>query len=450
MTLKNHYESPLATRYASEKMNFIFSAHYKYSTWRKLWIALARAQKSLGIKISSEQIDELESHETNIDYELVKEFEKQYRHEVMAHIYAFAKACPKAASILHLGATSAFVMDNTDMIQIKNAALLIKCKMLTLLKRLKEFCLNKKGLVCIGYTHFQPAQPTTIGKRFALYLQDFVEDFKDLERFLSSLSFYGVKGATGTQATSLTLFKGDCCKARELDLIVAKEMDFEKVLGIVSQTYPRKLDMRLLNILACIGASSHKMANDIRLLSHTGEVSEPFEKDQIGSSAMPFKKNPMRSERICSLSRHLMSLSSSAGHTAALQWLERSLDDSAQRRITIPEAFLTVDTIINTLGNMLPDLVVDQESIESNLKKYSPFLSMETHIIKEVIEGTDRQEAHEKYRKMALSEDLPKCLDPKTLSGLAEMQVEAYIENELNPLLEKNAHFAAVLPSIEI
>ena len=450
MTLENRYESPLATRYASEKMNSIFSPHYKYSTWRKLWIALARAQKSLGLSISSEQIDELESNVTNIDFDLVKEFEKKYRHEVMAHIYAFAKACPKAASVLHLGATSAFVMDNTDMIQIKNASLLIKCKMLTLLKKLKDFCIKNKGLVCIGYTHFQPAQPTTIGKRFTLYLQDFLEDFKDLDRFISSLAFYGVKGATGTQATSLTLFEGNTCKARELDLIVAKEMDFASVMGITSQTYPRKLDMRLLNILACIGASSHKMANDIRLLSHTGEIAEPFEKDQIGSSAMPFKKNPMRSERVCSLSRHLMSLASSAGHTAALQWLERSLDDSAQRRITIPEAFLTVDAIINTLGNMIPDLVIDAESIENNLKKYSPYLSMETHIIKDVIAGKDRQEAHEKYRQMALSETFPECLDPKTLSGLAEMQVETYIENVLNPILEKNAHFAAVLPSIEI
>lgn len=457
------YQSPLATRYASKELSYLFSPHFKYATWRRLWIALAKAEKQLGLSISAEQIAELEAHAGELDLQRAAELEKLYHHEVVAHIHAFAELCPKAKPIIHLGATSAFVMDNTDLIQMKEALSLLLPKMQKVLSLLADFADKYRDLPCLAYTHLQPAQPTTLGKRFCLWAQDFLSDYTDLQSRQKELRFLGVKGATGTQASFLTLFRGDHKKTQELDLCVSKEMGFDKIYLIASQTYPRKEDARVLLTLASFAASAHKFATDLRLLAHENELAEPFGSQQVGSSAMPHKHNPILAERICALSRLLISLSQNPLYTAATQWLERSLDDSANRRVVLPEAFLTADAILELLIKILSGLQIYPMKIKKNLQKEIPFLALENILMEAVSKGKDRQEVHELLRQLAhkakeddlhgkentsfsdqllhspslglTEQELTALLSSQHFIGCAPQQVELFLQEQLYPAL---------------
>ncbi|XP_046854824.1 adenylosuccinate lyase-like isoform X2 [Xenia sp. Carnegie-2017] len=447
----DRYRSPLTSRYSSKEMSFNFSDNKKFTTWRKLWLYLAKAEKELGLNIEDEQISEMQENLTNIDYKMAAEEEKKRRHDVMAHVHTFAACCPQAAPIIHLGATSCFVGDNTDLIVLKDGLSILLPKLGRCIERLSRFANDYKSLPTLGFTHFQPAQLTTVGKRACLWLSDLVQDLVNLTNVQQSLRFRGVKGTTGTQASFLALFDGDHAKVERLDELVTNMAGFDKAYIVTGQTYSRKLDLDILNTLGSLGASIHKICTDIRLLASMKELEEPFEKSQIGSSAMPYKRNPMRCERCCSLSRHLMTLVGNAQQTASVQWLERTLDDSAVRRITLPEAFLTADVVLNTLQNVFEGLVVYPKVIERHIKQELPFMASETIIMEIVKRGGDRQECHEKIRVLSqeaasvvkmegndndlverikrdeyfkdVHEKLDQILDPKAFIGRAPEQI---------------------------
>jgi len=465
--MKNYsiYQNPLAERYTSKEMLELFSAQKKFSTWRKLWIALAESEKELGLNITQEQIDEMKKNINNIDFEYAAKMEKKFRHDVMAHVHTFGKVCPKAMPIIHLGATSAYVGDNTDLIVMKEGLEIVIKKLVNVINNIKNFALKYKDLPTLGFTHYQPAQLTTVGKRACLWLQDFVLDFEELEFTKENLKFRGVKGTTGTQASFLNLFEGNHEKVKKLDELVSKKMGFDKVLKIAGQTYTRKQDTKVLKALAGIAESAHKMATDLRLLQNLKEIEEPFEKNQIGSSAMAYKRNPMRSERICSLSRHVITLTINPYFTHATQWFERSLDDSANRRITIPESFMTIDAILELLYNVTNGLVVYENMILKHIMEELPFMATENIIMASVKKGASRQDMHEIIRQHSMEagkvvkvdgkpndliqrlikdkeiplskEEIDNMLNPKDFIGRAPEQVEDFIETEVNPIIDK-------------
>lgn len=464
--MEKTYVTPLSTRYASREMSEIWSADSKYSTWRKLWVALAETEKELGIDIKEEQINEMKEHINDIDYDIVSQREKECRHDVMAHVYEFGTKCPGAKGIIHLGATSCFVTDNADVILMSKALELVKQKLLLVIRNLREFAYDNRNVTCLGYTHFQPAQLTTVGKRATLWLQDLLEDLEELEFVQSHMKLLGCKGTTGTQESFMKLFK-DEWKVKQIDGKIAEKMGFDKVFAVSGQTYTRKLDTRVLNVLSSIAQSASKFANDMRLLQHEKELEEPFEKGQIGSSAMAYKRNPMRSERINSIARHVMVLSSDPMITAATQWLERTLDDSANKRICVPEAFLGVDGILTLYANISSGIVVYQNVIKTNLMKELPFMGTEEILMKAVLKGGDRQDLHEKIRIYSMEsarevkefgrpndlvdriaedksfgftkEEILDILNPNNLCGRAPKQVEDFLREEVDPILEKYA-----------
>lgn len=460
------YVTPLSGRYASKEMNKIWSPSAKYSTWRKLWIALAETERELGINITDEQIGEMKENVNNIDYDIVAQREKECRHDVMSHVYEFGLKCPKAKPIIHLGATSCFVTDNTDVILMREALKIVKQKLIVVINNLKEFAERNKNVTCLGYTHFQPAQLTTVGKRATLWMQDLLEDLEELEFVEEHMKLLGCKGTTGTQESFMKLFK-DEAKVKQIDAKIAEKMGFDKFYAVSGQTYTRKLDSRVLNLLSGIAQSASKFANDMRLLQHEKELEEPFEKGQIGSSAMAYKRNPMRSERINSLSRHVMVLAQDPSITAATQWLERTLDDSANKRICVPEAFLAVDAILILYGNISKNIVVYENVIKSKLMQELPFMATEEIIMNAVLKGGDRQELHEKIRVYSMEsakevkqfgrqndlvdriakdtsfgltkEEILKALNPDNLCGRAPKQVDEFIKEKAQPILNKYA-----------
>ena len=397
MEQNKKYVTPLTGRYASKEMTNLWSDDSKYSTWRKLWVALAEVEKELGIDITDEQIKQMKENVNNIDYDIVSKREKECRHDVMAHVYEFGLKCPKAKPIIHLGATSCYVTDNTDVILMTKALGIIKQKLVLVISNLKKFAMKYKDVPCLGYTHFQPAQLTTVGKRATLWLQDLLEDLEELEFVESHMKLLGCKGTTGTQESFMKLFK-DENKVKQIDEKIAKKMGFDKFYGVSGQTYTRKLDSRVLNVLAQIAQSAAKFANDMRLLQHEKELEEPFEKGQIGSSAMAYKRNPMRSERINSLSRHVIALTMDPAITAATQWIERTLDDSANKRICVPESFLATDAILILYANISQNIVVYENVIKTNMMQELPFMATEEILMNAVLKGGDRQELHEKIR----------------------------------------------------
>ena len=462
--MKNTYESPLTSRYASREMQALFSPDKKFRTWRKLWVALAESQMELGLDISQDQVDELKKNQDNINYEIAQAREKEVRHDVMSHVYAYGIQCPKAAGIIHLGATSCFVGDNTDLIIDYEALDLIKKRLVKLISILSRFADQYKDLPTLGFTHFQPAQPTTVGKRACLWIQDFIFDLESLEDLLQRKRLRGVKGTTGTQASFLELFDGDYEKVKRLDKMVAKKMGYDDVFAVTGQTYSRKFDSQLINILAGIAQSAAKFSNDIRLLQHLKEIEEPFEKNQIGSSAMAYKRNPMRSERIASLSRYIIADMINPAMTVSGQWFERTLDDSANRRISVPEAFLATDAVLNLCANVSDGLVVYPRVIEQRLMKELPFMATENIIMDAVKKGGDRQELHERIRLHSLAaarivkeeggendlidriagdpsfaiskEEILEVLRPDLYIGCAPMQVREFLENIVKPILD--------------
>ncbi len=458
------FEHPLVERYASEEMVEIFTPERKFKTWRLLWVALAEAQKELGLPITSEQIEEMKANVDKLNLDRAKELERIFKHDVMAHIHAFGEQCPKAKPIIHLGATSCFVTDNTDVILIRDALNVVKRRLIAAISYLRDFAFKYKDLPCLGYTHLQVAQPTTVGKRAALWLQDFVEDFKNLEFVLGNLKFRGVKGTTGTQDSFMKLFNGDEEKVKRLDEMVAEKFGFKKRFIVTGQTYTRKQDYFVAQCLAGVAQSAHKMATDIRILMSFGELEEPFGKKQIGSSAMPYKRNPMKSERVCALSRFAMSLLDSFQHTHATQWMERTLDDSAVRRIVIPEMFMAVDAVLILIANVAKGLVVYPKMIEKRLKNELPFVAVEEILMEAVKRGGDRQKLHDKIRLYAFEaaekvkngekndlleriaqdpefpvsfEDLKRLMDPKRFIGRAPSQVQEFITEEVDPILSR-------------
>ena len=462
------YNNPLIYRYEAKKMGYIFSLEKRFKTWRRLWIALAKEQQRLGLGISEEQIQELVNHKDDINYEDALKYEKKNLHEVMSHIHAYGKQCPNAKKIIHLGATSAYVMDNTDLIQMKEALYLIKNQLVNLIYVLKEFCLEYKDKPTLGYTHYQPAQPTTVGKRASLWLQDLVYDYYDLIFRLDHLPFLGVKGATGSQASFLNLFDGDSDKVESLDLGVAQKMGFDHLISVTGQTYSRKIDYAILAVLSGLAQSSHKFSNDIRLLQNLGELQEPFRSSQVGSSAMPYKKNPIISERIASLSRYVINQTQNPAFTFANQWLERTLDDSANRRISIPESFLACYVILDLYHFIVKGLQVNSDVIQNNFDRYFSFMVTENILMQSVQLGADRQDVHDTIReysiqfnhhvdqsikgrsllnsliqnqKIPLKKDsIPKLSNPKSLTGLCSQQVEQFIQKIVNPILSNNSH----------
>ncbi|ADQ40618.1 adenylosuccinate lyase [Caldicellulosiruptor acetigenus I77R1B] len=459
------YETPLNSRYASDEMKRLFSNDTRFKLWRKLWIALAEAQKELGLDITDEQIEEMKRYAEDINYEVARQKEKELRHDVMAHIHAFGEQAKKARPIIHLGATSCFVTDNADIIIMYEALKLIRKKLVNCIKVLSEFALKYKDMPTLGFTHFQPAQLTTVGKRAMLWVQDLVMDLEFLEYVMEHTYLRGVKGTTGTQASFMALFNGDEEKVKMLDKLVCKKMGFEKSFPLTSQTYPRKYDFLVLSVLASIAQSSYKFANDIRLLQHLKEIEEPFEKTQVGSSAMAYKRNPMRSERICALARYVMVNIQNPLFTASVQWLERTLDDSANRRISIPEAFLAVDAILNLYHNVASGLVVYERMIERHIQQELPFMATENILMEAVKRGGDRQDLHERIRRYSMEagrnvkefgkennlielisndpsfklskEEIEAILDPKKFVGRAPSQVQEYYDEYVKPILEK-------------
>ena len=470
-----NYESPLNTRYASLEMKEIFSPHFKYKTWRKLWVALAEAEKELGLDISDEQIAELKAAQNTIDFEKVHQYELETRHEVMAHIHAYGEACPDAKGIIHRGATSSYVMDNGDLVQFQAGLKILKGKLILLIEKLNHLSLKEAGTPCLGYTHFQPAQATTFGKRTCLYLQDFVTDFKDLLHLMEDFPFLGVKGAIGTQGSFLALFEGDHEKVIALDDKVTSKMGFTRSFTIASQTFPRKQELRILSCLAGVASSAHKCATDLRLLSHLGEVEEPFGQKQVGSSAMPYKRNPIFSERLCGLSRFLTNLWHNASDNAAQQWLERSLDDSSNRRLSMPEAFLTADSILNLLYTIIDGLKVYPKLMETHLQEHLPYISIEVLLAAATLQGKDQHKTHEQLRvlcfeaskqkketgkspdllktlldSLGLTEKaLSKQLKPENLTGRSKQQVIEFLKLEVQPLLDQHLTLETTIPTIE-
>ncbi len=480
----DRYVSPLSERYASKEMQYIFSPDMKFRTWRKLWIALAETEMELGLSrngepvITQEQIDELKAHADDINYDVAKAREKEVRHDVMSHVYAYGQQCPKAAGIIHLGATSCYVGDNTDIIVMTQALKLVKKKLVNVIEKLAEFAEKYRALPTLAFTHFQPAQPTTVGKRATLWMQEFCLDLEDLDYVLSTMKLLGSKGTTGTQASFLELFDKDQETIDKIDPMIARKMGFEKCYPVSGQTYSRKVDTRVCNVLAGIAASAHKMSNDIRLLQHLKEVEEPFEKSQIGSSAMAYKRNPMRSERIASLSRFVMVDALNPAMTSATQWFERTLDDSANKRLSIPEAFLAVDGILDLCLNVVDGLVVYDKVIEKHLLSELPFMATENIMMDAVKMGEDRQEMHEKIRELSMQagarvkkegkennlleliaaepafhtspEALKETMDPARYVGCAPKQVEKFLTEVIKPILKENRELLGVTAEINV
>ncbi len=474
----DRYNSPLSERYASREMQYIFSPDMKFRTWRKLWIALAETEKELGLPITDEQIEELKAHAEDINYDVALAREKEVRHDVMSHVYAYGVQCPKAKGIIHLGATSCYVGDNTDIIVMTEALKLVKKKLVNVISELASFAQQYKDLPTLAFTHFQPAQPTTVGKRATLWMQEFCLDLEDLDHVLSGIKLLGSKGTTGTQASFLELFGGDQEKIDKIDPMIAEKMGFTKCYPVSGQTYSRKVDTRVANVLAGIAASAHKMSNDIRLLQHLKEVEEPFEKSQIGSSAMAYKRNPMRSERIASLSRYVMIDALNPAITSATQWFERTLDDSANKRLSIPEGFLATDGILDLCLNVVDGLVVYPKVIEKRLRSELPFMATENIMMDAVKAGGDRQELHEKIRTLSMEagknvkvegkennlltliaeeksfnltrEDLEKTMEPARYTGRSREQVEAFLTQVIRPILEENKELLGVKTEIHV
>ena len=399
---KDIYESPLSSRYASPYMLHLFSADMRFQTWRRLWTALARAEHELGLPITAEQVAELEAHITDIDYAVAEQREREVRHDVMAHVYAYGKAAPSAAGIIHLGATSCYVTDNADLILYRDGLRYLRGELLGVLANLAAFAREYAAVPTLGYTHYQPAQPVTVGKRAALWMQDFLSDLEELDHILATLKFLGCRGTTGTEASFMDLFDGDGAKIDEMNRRIAAEFGFDRCFSVCGQTYPRKTDSRILNVLSSLAQSAYRMANDIRLLQHDRQVEEPFEKNQIGSSAMAYKRNPMRCERICSLSRYLMADAANAPMTASVQWLERTLDDSANRRIALPEGFLCADAVLRLCQNVTNGLHVNEKIVDRTIREYLPFLATENIMMEAVKRGGDRQELHERIRQHSM------------------------------------------------
>ena len=400
--MTNRYESPLASRYASEYMLKLFSSDTRYQTWRRLWVSLAKAEMALGLPVTKEQVDELSAHIADIDYECVSQREKEVRHDVMAHVYAYGQVAPTAAGIIHLGATSCYVTDNADLIIYRDALTYLRSELLGVLANLSEFAEKYKELPTLGYTHYQPAQLVTVGKRATLWMQDFLSDLKEIDFAIENIKFLGCRCTTGTEASFVDLFEGDTKKIDEMNHMIATDFGFDECFDVAGQTYPRKVDSRILNALSSVAQSCYRMANDIRLLQHDRQVEEPFEKNQIGSSAMAYKRNPMRSERICSLARYLMADAMNAPMTASTQWLERTLDDSANRRISLPEGFLCCDAILRLAQNVTNGLHVNEKIIEKTVKEYLPFIATENLMMEAVKHGGDRQEIHEIIRRCSM------------------------------------------------
>ncbi len=430
--MRDTYESPLSSRYADKEMKYIFSPDMKFKTWRKLWIALAEAEHELGLEVTQEQIDELKAHADDINYEVAEQREKLVRHDVMSHVYAYGVQCPKAAGIIHLGATSCYVGDNTDVIIMTEALKIVEKKLVSTIRLLSEFADKYKNLPTLAFTHFQPAQPTTVGKRATLWIQDLLMDLEDVQYIINNMKLLGCKGTTGTQASFLELFEGDHEKCKQIDRLIAEKMGYKECFAVSGQTYSRKLDSRVLNVLAGIAQSASKFSNDIRLLQHLKEIEEPFEKNQIGSSAMAYKRNPMRSERMASLSRYVMIDVLNPYITAATQWFERTLDDSANKRLSVPEAFLAVDAILNLYMNVSDGLVVYDKVITAHLMNELPFMMTENIMMDAVKKGGNRQELHEKIRtysmevKMSGSNDLLEKIaaDPAFFVTLDELKAK--------------------------
>ena len=472
------YISPLSERYAGSKMQYIFSAEKKFKTWRRLWIALAKSEKKLGLDISDEQIAELEAFKDEINYEEAKEREKVVRHDVMSHVYAYGLQCPKAKKIIHLGATSCYVGDNTDLILMREALELVRVKLVNVMEKLSKFALEYKDLPTLAFTHFQPAQPTTVGKRAVLWLNELLLDYEDLNYIIDNIKLLGCKGTTGTQASFMELFAGDEEKIKALDKMIAAEMGFDKVYPVSGQTYSRKIDSKVLSVLAGIAQSAHKFSNDIRLLQHLKEIEEPFEKNQIGSSAMAYKRNPMRSERIASLANYVMSDLMNPMLVASTQWFERTLDDSANKRLSIPEGFLSIDGILDLYLNVVDGLVVYPKVIENRLLSELPFMATENILMEAVKHGGDRQELHERIRELSmeagkrvkvegkdnnlleliaadpvfnLSEDkLKEAMNPKLYVGRSSEQVVEFIDEYISPILEKFSSDLGEKPDIKV
>lgn len=477
-TSHDRYDNPLAGRYASNEMNHIFSPNYKFTTWRRLWIELARAEQALGLPITDAQIAELEAHRDDIDFETAAAYEKKFRHDVMAHVHTYGDVCPGARPIIHLGATSAYVGDNTDLLQIRDGLMLLRTRLVNLIRNLRAFALDQKDQPTLGFTHFQPAQLTTVGKRAALWLQDVMIDYHDLVHVIDTLRFRGVKGTTGTQASFLSLFEGDHDKVRELDRRVAAAFGFDSSFAVTGQTYTRKTDSRAGAVLSGIAQTVSKLAHDIRLLAHLKEVEEPFESSQIGSSAMPYKRNPMRTERISSIARFVISLESSPAMTAATQWFERTLDDSANKRLALPQMFLGIDASLRIAINVTSGLVVYPAVIRSRIMSELPFIASENIIMQAVKRGGDRQELHEAIRQLSheaaarvktegaendlidriaasdafdlTREELDGILDPSAYIGRAPEQVVEFIEAEVDPVLETEADTPAETVTLNV
>ncbi len=476
--MHDRYVSPLSERYASREMQYIFSPEKKFCTWRRLWVALAEAENELGLPVTREQIDELKEHLDDINFDVAKEREKLVRHDVMSHVYAYGVQCPKAKGIIHLGATSCYVGDNTDIIIMADALKLVRKKLVNVMDELAKFADRYKAQPTLAFTHFQPAQPTTVGKRATLWLMELKLDLDDLDYLLGSLRLLGSKGTTGTQASFLELFDGDHEKCRELDRKIAQKMGFEGCYPVSGQTYSRKVDSRVLSVLAGIAQSAHKFSNDIRLLQHLKEVEEPFEKNQIGSSAMAYKRNPMRSERMASLANYVMADMMNPMMVASTQWFERTLDDSANKRLSIPEGFLAIDGILDLYLNVVDGLVVYPKVIEKRLMSELPFMATENIMMDAVKAGGDRQELHEKIRTLSMEagrnvkekgldnnlleliaadpafnltlDELKKTMDPSRYTGRAKEQVEEFLSEVIRPVLEENKEILGVKAEINV
>lgn len=459
------YDNPLIGRYASKEMSGLWSPQTKHATWRKFWVALAEAEQELGLAVSPAQIDELRSHIDDIDFAAAAKYEKKFRHDVMAHVHAYGDVCPAARPIIHLGATSCYVTDNTDLLLMRQGLELLRDKLVRVIDHLAQFAVNYRALPCLGFTHLQPAQPVTVGKRATLWCYDLVLDLAELEHRLAALKLRGAKGTTGTQATFLALFDGDHAKVEELDRRVCEKMGFDTAYAVTGQTYSRKIDAQILDVLSGISQSAHKAGTDLRLLQSRKEIEEPFETEQIGSSAMAYKRNPMRSERMCSLARFVMSLQSSAAQTMAVQWMERTLDDSANRRLTIPQSFLATDAILILYGNIVDGLVVYPQMIARHLFEELPFMATEEILMAGVQAGGDRQELHERIRihsqaaaqqvkehgqrndlldrlkadPLFAKVDLLSALDPLRFVGRAPEQVDQFVEEHVEPIRRKYA-----------
>ena len=476
--MNDRYQTPLAERYASKEMQYIFSPDKKFRTWRRLWIALAESEKELGLNITDEQIAELKAHQDDINYEDAKKREAEVRHDVMSHVYAYGLQCPKAKGIIHLGATSCYVGDNTDIIIMTEGLQLVRKKLINVIAELSKFAEKYRALPTLAFTHFQPAQPTTVGKRATLWINELMLDLEDLDHVISTMKLLGSKGTTGTQASFLELFEGDHAKIRKLDSLIAEKMGFRECFPVSGQTYSRKVDTRVLNVLAGVAASAHKFSNDIRLLQHLKEIEEPFEKSQIGSSAMAYKRNPMRSERIASLANYVMADVMNPAITSATQWFERTLDDSANKRISVPEAFLAVDGILDLYMNVVDGLVVYDKVIYQRFMKEIPFMATENIMMDAVKRGGNRQELHEKIREHSMAagavvkqegkendlvdriandpafgmtkEMIEEILEPKNFVGRAPQQTEEFINEIVKPVLDENKSILGMTAEINV